>query len=81
MPPLVRERTQPRYIVNFRPFNHRVPAATAATADTCVCCRLVGALEMKARSPVELANVCDMKLTDEDGTLFRNMMIKQRAPS
>ena len=34
-----------------------------------------------ARPPIKLMNVCDMKLADEDGSLFRNMMTKQRASS
>ena len=47
--------------------NHHHPAATAATAGERAYCRLVGALEMKARH--QFMDVCDVKVTNEDGFL------------
>ena len=39
------------------------------------------ALEMKARSPEKFTDVSDVKVTDEDGFLFRSTMIKAKSES
>ena len=51
-----------------------VLAATAATAGERARRRLVGAPAMKARSPVKIMDVCDVKVIDEGGFLAGNMM-------
>ena len=55
-----------------------LPAAIAATAGERARRRLIGAPEMKARSPVKFMDVCDAKVTDENVLLASNMMIRTK---
>ena len=58
------------------------PAAAAATAGKRVCQRLVGTLDLKARSTMKFMDVCDVEVVDEDDFLACGMMIKaQKTPS
>ena len=58
-----------------------LPPATAATASERARGRLIGAPEMKARSPVKFMDVFDVKVTDKKVLLASNMMIETKNTS